>query len=280
MLCTPRVQASASRQGRSRRPARGPVGARPGRGGAAGRPRGDPGHRPLVPRSRRPAAPQGAAPRRGDLYSAQRGPPAPSGGGGAGLFDVARHMHGLRSFTVEARRALRVPLGNVEVPVLPLERIIASKRATNRPKDRAILPVLEDALAASRGPAAGTAYCSVSMIIVLKTDGEHPRRESAFGWSERRQMACDQRACRGQRARPLAPRTSSPTRTPFLLCLGSPPWTPPSEAPLQIMSPRGLAVAKRCERARRKAAPGLRMGVSWPRRQRTRSIPTSPRTPR
>lgn len=67
-------------------------------------------------------------------------------GGGAGLFDVVTHMHGLRSFALEARRALRVPLGNVEVPVLPLERIIASKRATNRPKDRAILPVLEDAL--------------------------------------------------------------------------------------------------------------------------------------
>jgi len=42
--------------------------------------------------------------------------------------------------------AVQIPLGNVEVPVLPLSRIIASKRATNRPKDRAILPVLEDAL--------------------------------------------------------------------------------------------------------------------------------------
>jgi len=42
-------------------------------------------------------------------------------------------------------------------------------------------------------------------------------------------------------------------------------------------------VVRRChprERARRRAAPGLRMGVSWPRRQRTRSILTSPRTPR
>ena len=67
-------------------------------------------------------------------------------GGGAGLFDVVTHMHGLRSFALEARRALRVPLGRVEVPVLPLDRIIASKRATDRPKDRAILPVLEDAL--------------------------------------------------------------------------------------------------------------------------------------
>ena len=34
------------------------------------------------------------------------------------------------------------------VPVLPLERIIASKRATGRPKDLSILPALEDALRA------------------------------------------------------------------------------------------------------------------------------------
>jgi len=78
-------------------------------------------------------------------------PPAPDhppllAGGDATLFDVVTHMHGLRSFAAEARRAVLVPLGNVEVPVLPLSRIIASKRATNRPKDRAILPVLEDAL--------------------------------------------------------------------------------------------------------------------------------------
>jgi hypothetical protein len=76
-------------------------------------------------------------------------------GGGAELFDVVTHMHGLRSFALEARHALRIPLGSVEVPVLPLERIIASKRATNRPKDQAILPVLEDALRviqSRRGP--------------------------------------------------------------------------------------------------------------------------------
>ncbi len=76
-------------------------------------------------------------------------------GGGAELFDVVVHMHGLRSFAQEARHALHVPLGNAEIPVLPLERIIASKRATDRPKDRAILPVLEDALRvieSRRGP--------------------------------------------------------------------------------------------------------------------------------
>lgn len=78
-------------------------------------------------------------------------PPAPDhppllAGGGAALFDVVTHVHGLRGFAAEARGAVRIPLGSVDLPVLPLARIIASKRAAGRPKDRAILPVLEDAL--------------------------------------------------------------------------------------------------------------------------------------
>lgn len=72
-------------------------------------------------------------------------------GGGADLFDLVVHMHGLDSFDQELNGALSVPLGRVSVPVLPLERIIASKKASDRPKDRAILPVLVDALRAIRG---------------------------------------------------------------------------------------------------------------------------------
>jgi hypothetical protein len=67
-------------------------------------------------------------------------------GDGAELFDLVVHMHGLDPFDSEAERAVMVTLGSVDVAVLPLDRIIASKRATDRPKDRAILPVLEDAL--------------------------------------------------------------------------------------------------------------------------------------
>jgi hypothetical protein len=67
-------------------------------------------------------------------------------GGDAGLFDVVVSMDGRGSFAQEARRALRIPVGAFEVRVLPLARIIASKKATDRPKDRAILPALEDAL--------------------------------------------------------------------------------------------------------------------------------------
>jgi predicted nucleotidyltransferase len=61
------------------------------------------------------------------------------------LFDVVVSMHGLESFAEEAARAVTVVLDGVRVKLLPLERIIVSKKATDRPKDRAILPVLEDA---------------------------------------------------------------------------------------------------------------------------------------
>lgn len=67
-------------------------------------------------------------------------------GGGSDLFDLVVHMHGLDGFEEETKRAVLIRLGRVEVPVLPLDRIIASKKATGRPKDRAILPILEDTL--------------------------------------------------------------------------------------------------------------------------------------
>ena len=67
-------------------------------------------------------------------------------GAGADLLDIVLHPDGLESFEKEAKRAVHVQLGEVEVPVLPLERIIKSKKAAGRPKDRAILPVLEDTL--------------------------------------------------------------------------------------------------------------------------------------
>ncbi|MEO0325291.1 MAG: hypothetical protein AAF447_20205 [Myxococcota bacterium] len=41
-------------------------------------------------------------------------------------------------------------MADVPLRVLPLERIIASKQAADRPKDRAALPQLRAALAATR----------------------------------------------------------------------------------------------------------------------------------
>jgi len=67
-------------------------------------------------------------------------------GAGTELFDIVVHMHGLGSFEEERAGAVRVDVGGVEVAVLPLARIIASKRATGRPRDLSILPALEDTL--------------------------------------------------------------------------------------------------------------------------------------
>jgi hypothetical protein len=53
---------------------------------------------------------------------------------------------GLRSFATEWRSSSWCKLENVRVRVLPLRRVIASKRAANRDKDLAVLPILERTL--------------------------------------------------------------------------------------------------------------------------------------
>jgi hypothetical protein len=53
---------------------------------------------------------------------------------------------GLRSFDAEWRISRWSKLENVRVKVLPLHRVIASKRAANREKDLAVLPILERTL--------------------------------------------------------------------------------------------------------------------------------------
>lgn len=67
-------------------------------------------------------------------------------------FDLVNYMHGLERFETELARAKIVPVEGVTVRVLPLDRIIASKRAANRPKDQAVIPTLEEALAAIAAP--------------------------------------------------------------------------------------------------------------------------------
>jgi predicted nucleotidyltransferase len=63
-------------------------------------------------------------------------------------FDVVTHMHGLGSFADELGNTMDVELDGMNVRVLRLERILASKRATGRPKDLAAIPALEAAIAA------------------------------------------------------------------------------------------------------------------------------------
>ena len=71
-------------------------------------------------------------------------------GGGVELFDIVLTMHGLGTFAKELRNCVDVALGRMKLKVLRVDRILASKRAANRAKDRLVIPVLEDSLAASR----------------------------------------------------------------------------------------------------------------------------------
>ena len=66
------------------------------------------------------------------------------------LFDIVLTMDGLKDFDEELATSVEIPIGRTKVRALSLERIIVSKRAANREKDRVILPVLEAAAAVHR----------------------------------------------------------------------------------------------------------------------------------
>jgi hypothetical protein len=57
--------------------------------------------------------------------------------------DVIFEPDGLKSFEAEWKQCRAGKLGGVKVRILPLGRVIASKRASGRDKDLAVLPVLE-----------------------------------------------------------------------------------------------------------------------------------------
>jgi hypothetical protein len=58
---------------------------------------------------------------------------------------------GLRSFRAERKISAPKKIEGVPVRVLPLARVIASKRAANRDKDIAVLPILERTLRLTKG---------------------------------------------------------------------------------------------------------------------------------
>ena len=70
-------------------------------------------------------------------------------GAGAELFDIVLRMDGLGTFASEFKHCVAVSLGRHQLKVLSLERILVSKLAANRAKDRVTIPVLRDALAAT-----------------------------------------------------------------------------------------------------------------------------------
>ena len=75
--------------------------------------------------------------------------PAGLGGPLGDRFDVVNAMSGLADFATEYGGAKVVSVEGLSVRVLPLARILASKRTANRAKDLAAIPALEEALAAS-----------------------------------------------------------------------------------------------------------------------------------
>lgn len=63
--------------------------------------------------------------------------------------DFMTRIHGARSFNIRSR-ASTVDLGREQILVADLSDIIASKRAAGRPRDRAVLDVLEKTFRESR----------------------------------------------------------------------------------------------------------------------------------
>jgi hypothetical protein len=61
--------------------------------------------------------------------------PPSFGGDGLDRIDVVLTAHGLDSFDTEYARRVAREVDGVNLPVLPLERVVASKRVTRRPKD-------------------------------------------------------------------------------------------------------------------------------------------------
>jgi hypothetical protein len=68
------------------------------------------------------------------------------GGAGSDPFDIAIRMSGLGEFSEEWKHAVKIKVGRLTLKVLPLERILVSKQAANRPKDQRVIPVLQNTL--------------------------------------------------------------------------------------------------------------------------------------
>ena len=74
----------------------------------------------------------------------------PTFGGSQVRLDQVLTLSGLDSFESEMKNTIHREINGIPVLVLSLERIIKSKRAANRAKDRAVLPALEATLMAIR----------------------------------------------------------------------------------------------------------------------------------
>jgi hypothetical protein len=89
-----------------------------------------------------------AAQKVGAAFVWRNNPPLFSGPGLDDI-DVVLNCDGLLDFDSEYQGAIEfVLVPGLVLKVLPIDRVLASKRAANRPKDRAVVPALEAAIAA------------------------------------------------------------------------------------------------------------------------------------
>ncbi len=73
-------------------------------------------------------------------------PPRIGGDALSERFDVVTHMDGLEDFATEYRAVRHETVEGLRLPVLPLRRILDSKRAAGRPRDLAAVHAIEDAI--------------------------------------------------------------------------------------------------------------------------------------
>jgi hypothetical protein len=83
----------------------------------------------------------------GGFYSSRMEPPM-IGGPGLDRVDVVTHCDGLDPFDEEYARTVPLAVEDIEIRMLDLERVLASKAAADRPKDRAVIESLRAALVA------------------------------------------------------------------------------------------------------------------------------------
>jgi hypothetical protein len=79
-------------------------------------------------------------------------PPQIGGSAIGDRLDVVTHMHGMDAFDEEYARGVVMEIDGLSLRVLGLDRIILSKRTAGRIKDVAVIPALEEALAAAEDP--------------------------------------------------------------------------------------------------------------------------------
>ncbi len=82
--------------------------------------------------------------------------------------DFMGTIHGIRSFEGLRDRATRLEIGDAAILVASLTDIIRSKRAAGRPRDLAVLEILETALEEASKQAGSSRRCGLTFALVTE----------------------------------------------------------------------------------------------------------------